>query len=505
MKTFDFTVSSVGIFLTDSQKEVLRSLSDRSIIKLFFEKVSSIFPGIPIFTNVSFPENPKAEYIEANKELDFLYAVTDKLPPSKSGDSDFDETFFAYFTGISPLVSLELTDILLKRHIRYLAQYSYSENLPKGIVPYFVSREFVSTLPDTVATTAHDYLMKNLNNYDVEIFFQEPDLRQYRLDFSLSDSRSLKSTEFFLQKNSKIEYKEILETIINNPNGFRLFPSYIEMEIYRGCESSCSFCPRQFISNEKDGSYLSLSFFEKFLKDLADTFPYPVTICFGGMGEPFLHPEIKSIVNLVLNYPHLKELIIETALYKNITEEIKSLSSIGNNFQKLSLIINLTTLNESKYKSIYQNKTSVKSILDQITLLTDTMPKSNLHVQMIKMKEVEEEIESYFTHFEKIGINVVLQKYNTFAGLMPEKRVSDLTPIKRDFCWHLARDLYINSDANVSICRQDLDNHIGNLNNDTIFTIWEKGMQSFSESIKGNHNKTNAPCLSCDEWYTFNA
>ena len=258
MKTFDFTVSSVGIFLTDSQKEVLRSLSDRSIIKLFFEKVSSIFPEIPIFTNVSFPENPKAEYIEANKELDFLYAVTDKLPPSKSGDSDFDETFFAYFTGISPLVSLELTDILLKRHIRYLAQYSYSENLPKGIVPYFVSREFVSTLPDTVATTAHDYLMKNLNNYDVEIFFQEPDLRQYRLDFSISDSRSLKSTEFFLHKNSRIEYKEILDTIINNPNGFRLFPSYIEMEIYRGCESSCSFCPRQFISNEKDGSYLSL-------------------------------------------------------------------------------------------------------------------------------------------------------------------------------------------------------------------------------------------------------
>jgi lysyl-tRNA synthetase class II len=228
----------------------------------------------------------------------------------------------------------------------------------------------------------------------------------------------------------------------------------------------------------------------------------------GATAEPFKthHNALQTDFYLTIAQElYLKELIIETALYKNITEEIKSLAGIGNNFQKLSLIVNLTTLNESKYKSIYQNKTSVKSILDQIALLTETIPKSNLHVQMIKMKEVEEEIESYFTHFEKLGINVILQKYNTFAGLMPEKRVSDLTPIKRDFCWHLARDLYINSDANVSICRQDPDDHIGNLKDDTIFTIWEKGMQSFSESIKGNHSKTNAPCLSCDEWYTFNA
>jgi spiro-SPASM protein len=505
MKTFNFSVSSVAIFLTDSQKEVLSTLATSSLVELFLSKVKKLFPEIPVFSNHKFESTIDIQFISGNTELEFLFAVTDKLPPSQSNDSDFDEVFFAYFTGISPLVSIELTDILLKRHIRYLAQYSYSENLPKGIVPYFISREFVSSLPDSLPATAHDYLIKNLNNYDAEIFFQEPDLRQYRLDFSLSDPRSFKTTEFFVNTNLNLEYKDLSNSILQNPNGFRLFPSYIEMEIYRGCESSCTFCPRQFISNEKDGTMLSHEFIVKFLKELADTFPYPITICLGGMGEPLLHPELNLILPAILNYPHLKELIIETALYPNLDGFINTINSLGEERKKLSLIVNLTTLNESKYKDIYKNNTNIKTILDKISVISSILDRSNIHVQMIKMKEIEEEIENYFTHFENAGINVILQKYNTYAGLMPEKRVSDLTPIKREFCWHLNRDLYINSDATVSICRQDLNNHVGDLKTDSFFSIWEKGMRSFSESLKGNHDKTNAPCLNCDEWYTFNA
>ena len=52
--------------------------------------------------------------------------------------------------------------------------------------------------------------------------------------------------------NPNMEYRELFDNILANPNGFRLAPSYIEMELYRGCESACTFCPRQFISNEND-------------------------------------------------------------------------------------------------------------------------------------------------------------------------------------------------------------------------------------------------------------
>ncbi|HMV45414.1 MAG TPA: spiro-SPASM protein [Leptospiraceae bacterium] len=505
MKPFDFSVSSVAIFLTSEQKHILEISDSSFFIDTFFRKLDLLFPNLPIYSNFRFSNRSNIILIEVNTESDFLFAVTEKLPESISGDADFDETFFAYFIGISPLISIELTQTLVQRHIRYLAQYSYSENLPKGIVPFFVSREFVSTLPEKIPATVHDYLVKNLNNYDVEIFFQEPDLRQYRLDFSLSDPRSLKTSDFFLKKNPDLEYKELLTMILENPNGFRLFPSYIEMEIYRGCDYKCSFCPRQFISNERDGELMSLVFVEKFLKDLESSFPYPLTFCFGGMGEPLLHPDFSSILAAILNYPHTKELILETALYSNLDSLKEGLKLAGENQKKLNLIINLTTLDSNQYKSIYQSELNPNDILEKISHLSSVMSPSNLHVQMIKMKEVEEEIENYFNHFEKKGINVILQKYNRYAGLMPEKRVSDLTPIHREFCWHLNRDVYINSDGNVAICRQDFNHPIGNLNTESIFTIWEKGMRIFTESLKGNHDKTMAPCLNCDEWYTFNA
>lgn len=506
MSEIDSSTSKVAIFLNESQIELLeKKFVSPNILNLFFQKIEKLFPKVEILSNYDFQLESNFRFIKQNTELDFLLAVNESLPVSRSGDPDFDEIFFAYFLGVSPLLSLELSRELEVRHARYLAQYSYSENLPKGIVPFFLSREFVISIPDTTKVSVHEYLLKNLNHYDTEIFFQEPDLRQFRFDFSLSDLRSLKISEFFLKINQNIEYKELLQTLLSNPNGFRLAPSYIEMELYRGCESFCTFCPRQFISNEKDNSRLSHEFIQKFLNDLEATFPYPVTICLGGMGEPFLHPEINSIIGTILKYTHLKELIIETALYTDITKFLESIPNFEANKTKLSIIVNLTTLNESRYKEIYKNKTNVKSILEKINAIANTLGKSNIHVQIIKIKEVEDEIENYFTFFEKIGINVILQKYNSFAGLMPEKRVSDLTPIKREFCWHLNRDLYITSNGGVNVCKQVLQEEIGNLNTESIFNIWAKGMRAFSDSITANHEKINAPCLTCDEWYTFNA
>lgn len=505
MRQMSFNLSCIAIFISELQSKILDSTDNPEILTLFFKKLELLFPNLTIYTNYLFKNQNNIELIQMDSELSFLFAVTDKLPPVSLENKDFDEVFFCYFSGIAPLLSLELTDVLLKRHIKYLAQYSYSENLPKGIVPYFLSREFVNSLPDKLPSTAHDYLIKNLNHYDTEIFFQEPDLRQFRLDFSISDYRSLKMTEFFLKINPELEYKDLLSTLLNNPNGFRLSPSYVEIEIFRGCESNCTFCPRQFISNEKDGNKISLEFLHKFLDDLKQTFPFPVTICLGGMGEPFLHPEINAIINSIVNYPFLSELIIETGLYLDINNFLESLKHLGEKSKKVSFIVNLTTLKEIKYNEIYKNESSVKSVLDRIESIKDLLGKESVHVQMIKMKEVEEEIDEYFTYFENLGINVILQKYNSYANLMPEKRVSDLTPIKRDFCWHLTRDLYINADGSVNICRQNLQTSIGNLNSESVFEIWQKGMANFSYSLSGNHEKVNAPCLNCDEWYTFNA
>lgn len=507
MKT-SYTSIYAALFLNKDQISLLKeSKIPESLLDRYAKKLTGLFPDIQLISNypVSLKHIPLKEVIEESSELNFLRKASETLPPSSLNDPDIDEVFLVYFTGIYPLLSKPVTDKIIDRHIKYLSQYSYSENLPKGIVPHILSREFIQSLPDNLSTSAHDYLLKNINNYDTEIHYEAPDLRQYRLDFSLSDLRSIHLSSQIISLHYR-EYSELQSILLGHPDLLRPAPSYIEIELYRGCELKCSFCPRQFIQNERDGIGFNKESLFKFYSDFEHTFNLPYTICFGGMGEPLLHPDLFSILDKTLSLQNLKELIVETSLYPDIDSLVEFLKTLDSGKKsKLGLIINLTTLNNAKYKEIYGTDKTVNSVLEKIDSLSGILGNANIHVQILKIKEVETEIEEYFNYFEKKNIDIVLQKYNRFAQLMPEKRVSDLTPIKREFCWHLSRDLYINFDGSVSICRQDFRKSIGNIAEETIPQIWEKGLNAFGLSLNNKHDSINAPCLNCDEWYTFNA
>lgn len=499
MKNFSHRNSVIGIYLNKAQKKILTT--SNSITQFFFDKLNLIYPSLEIYSNFYF-EEIKVNLIEEENEILFLKKISSILPKSISGDKDIDEVYFSYFNGVFPLLSISLTKELDERHKKYLSQYSYSENLPSGIVPKFISREFIQSLPDEENLNFHDYLLKNINHFDVEIFFKEPDLRQLRLDFSLNSNESYFLTKSLIQKKSDLEYEEIYDFLKNDPNQFRISPFYLEIELYRGCENTCSFCPRQFQKLENDFSGIEISSIEKLISSMNENFPFLYTVCFGGLGEPILHEEFNKISEKFLQEESLKELIVETSLYKEFDYIKEKFQGLEKYKEKISIIINLSTIGELSYNKIY-SKSNLREQLIKIDYLAEIFGKKRIHVQMLKILEVEEEIENYFNHFEKKGINVILQKYNRF-GIMPEKRVSDLTPIHRGFCWHLARDLYIHSDSSLSLCKQK-EKRIGNLKNNSLLEIWEIGMEDFKNSFLNKHELVNAPCLECDEWYTFNA
>ncbi len=149
------------------------------------------------------------QILKYSSEIEFLKKVSEKLPKSRTGDPDWDDASFFYFTGLFPCLDESLSLELYQRHDRYLSQYSYSENLPPGIVPTILSREFTNAIPESIQTSAQDYLLKNINHYDVEIFYHSPDLRQYRLDFSLKNKRSLNLVRGFLKSKEEWSYSEI--------------------------------------------------------------------------------------------------------------------------------------------------------------------------------------------------------------------------------------------------------------------------------------------------------
>ena len=74
-------------------------------------------------------------------------------------------------------------------------------------------------------------------------------------------------------------------------------------------------------------------------------------------------------------------------------------------------------------------------------------------VQAVRMKENEEDLEVFFKTWKARTENVIIQKYDTWSGMLPDRAVADLSPLKRFPCWHLKRDMAILLDGTVPLCR----------------------------------------------------
>jgi spiro-SPASM protein len=123
----------------------------------------------------------------------------------------------------------------------------------------------------------------------------------------------------------------------------------------------------------------------------------------------------------------------------------------------------------------------------------------NTYVQAVRMKGNEEQIEKFYRAWiaeplnTRSGEAVIIQKYDDFCGFFPKRQASDLSPVERQPCWHLQRDMNILVDGQVSRCREAVC-PIGNAFNENLAEIW----QNF------NLNEEKSPCGVCDEYYTFN-
>ena len=96
----------------------------------------------------------------------------------------------------------------------------------------------------------------------------------------------------------------------------------------------------------------------------------------------------------------------------------------------------------------------------------------------------------------------IIQKYDDFANLLNECKPADLSPVDRNICWHLRRDMTILSNGDVPLCYCSvLDDIVGNVFEQGIETVWKKMDKCLEEQIE---QKYIDKCGSCDEYYTFN-
>ncbi len=403
----------------------------------------------------------------------------------------------------SPFLDPEIIKDMLDVHLRYLAEFTYSENLPRGYSCEIIAHALVKSVPESDSTMLplSEVVRSNINQFDVELYYRDPDIREKRLSFRSGDRRERRVMENILAvTGTKPPYSEIATIITGNPQVLHVSPSYLEIELTGRCDLDCIFCFRKKLPSEHADMQPAL--FERLLEGLA-SFGLPYSLCFGGSGEPLMHASFYELTTRALREPLLKNLVVETnglLAGENLASFARSAGD-----ERLRFIVNLNAIDPATYTALHGSDHFDRVSRNVLALREALGGGESLYVQILKINETEPFLDRYYDTWEKNGVPIILQKQNTYLGMIEDRRYSDLSPLDRMPCWHLQRDCYVLSDGRIAFCRQDVDgaSSRGTLADDTLRALWEKSLQSFVKDYKGEL-ASRPDCRSCDEWYTFN-
>lgn len=471
----------------------LRTDPDQAFLSETVSRLGTLLVDLPLYSNLDIPgllPVSGQNLFECAKQA---YALSAQNSPAGADDG------LAILSGLAPYldvpVSLELMDV----HLKYYAHYSYVENASAGFLPDFVSADFLADA-EPGQQDLRDFVFKNIEKYDVEVLYREPDLRQFRLDFSCQTERSRRLTSALKQIQPEIAYADLGAVIRSHPEVLRPYPSYFEVEL-----TGRSVLKPRIVPAPPDQTDLDAALFEKLCTDIsAAGLAGDVSISLGGWGEPVLHPQFTALVARALSIPQLQTLYVETYGAGYPLEILDTLGRIPG-AEKLCVIVRLATLKRDRYRFLY-GEDRFSEVIALVEKLESGKRTYQVFMEMPRIKDVEDEVTPYYDRFEKSNLPVILNKFNRYIDLLEERRVSDLVPLEREFCWHLARDFYLRRDGLVPVCKQDTAKRgpVLDFRAHSVTEIVHKTMPYHSWSVQGQHEKIPMPCLSCDEWYTFN-
>jgi spiro-SPASM protein len=278
----------------------------------------------------------------------------------------------------------------------------------------------------------------------------------------------------------------------------RTLPAFYPVQIAERCPHACSYCPYPvFAGNvETKAGLMALSGFRALVKKIA-AFSGDATIDISLWGEPSFHPEVFDIIGAALDEPGI-DLVVETS---GIGWDPGIFTRIRDSFPRQpAWIISLDASNEATYLKLRGR--GFAEAQHTAEKLLEIFP-SRTWVQAVRMTENEEDLEVFFKTWKARTDHVIIQKYDSFGGLLPNRTVADLSPLKRFPCWHLKRDMAILVDGTVPLCKEDfrVQTRLGNALEEDLAVIWDRGRGVHEAHVAGSYPGI---CAGCDEYYTFN-
>ena len=493
------------------------------------------FPGIGKITLLTGPQGeipPVLEGIQVEKRDS--WTIKGLLETIAAQSTGFDLTYFAWAD--CPFLDPALAGRLAERHLRYAAEYSYADGWPYGLAPELLSPGTAAILAkimgdDDGGPVGRDALFsviqKDINAFDIETEISPVDLRCHRLSLRADSRRNL----LLLKRMTDCNTGEIPDTaaveriVAEKREILRTLPAFYPVQVYGGCPQSCAWCPWPqaaggAVTERRD--YMEAKDFESLLEKIT-AFSGDAVIDLSLWGELSLHPQKMSLIESVLRKSELA-LIIETSgigwkndeleysaeLAKAALERTAASVSRKNPLPPLSWIVSLDAVDPARYKEI--RGAGFAEANDCAKKLLSLFPR-DAYAQAVRTAGAENDIERFYRTWKEaaaskeagIAANVIIQKYDDFCGALPKKQASDLSPVQRQPCWHLMRDMPVLIDGTVPACREQIAPNgnvvLGNALTESLDSIWERGQRLYIEQTDAQYN---ALCAGCDEYYTYN-
>ncbi|WP_295156985.1 spiro-SPASM protein [uncultured Brachyspira sp.] len=475
-------------------------LADKSFNNEFSMKFDDIFNDkINILKDKL---NCSIKYIENNN----IEKIDDYLNNIYRESENYDNII--YIPCNMPLFNIDETIKLSKIHEDNISYFSYGENYPLGIIPFIIRRNAFEKLFNIIKTKdikVNENAISNIvfvdpNFFEIEILISEYDMRYYRLSLFANSRRNAVLIEKLINYKN---YDEMVKAVEENPSIRRTLPSFIEMDI----NNRQNIMNRYLLKNEAVKTELTkkeeknITFEEfKIIYDKIYNFCGDFHMSIGSYYEPLLNKDIFDILDYSVKNKNVN-IYLETNALLLDSDKAKKLLSMQSERDNLHVIIHLDAVEENVYNKIYDNG-DMKTVLSNIDYYLLREPK-NTYLQIVKQKDNFDYLSSYYKYFDKYkNIDIIMQKYYTYRGIIEDNRVGDMSPLINMGCWHLARDLFIDSYGDIYICRFDINKEkkIASIYEENLENIWKLLENYFIDNV---YKKIDF-CKNCDEWYLYN-
>lgn len=436
--------------------------------------------------------------------------------------------------GSCPFLDRELSEKVLSDHEKYLAEYTYSDGFPYGFAPEVIDcgalsiiaelseglQKSVGELP--VTKDAVFSIMKgDINSFEIETVIAPEDFRQLRLDFSCTEKSTYLACLSLWNKikdESEINAEKMSRIAEQSADIQQTVPAFYNIQIsslyntelkynpyFNSFKNKYGYLP---VAGKNDGKqdFMNLESFKTLVKNISD-FSEKATVGLSAWGEPLLNTDFASYVEEICKYKNLS-VLVETDGHLVTEETVSRIKSFVSGTE-INWIVKLDAFTPQKYKIMHGLESDEEEIFSRVknavALLEKYFP-DHVYAEMLRVNENEDELESFYRYWHEkespTNGKLIILKYDSFCGLLKDEKPADLSPLVRNPCWHIKRDMTVLFDGSVPLCREMLlESECGNVFTEDLENVWLKFRQPVCNHINKNYPEK---CKACDEYYTYN-